>query len=1039
MKTNTALPIVASLWIGGELSYLEQVCLKSFADHGHRVILYTYGAVTGVPDCVEVFDANLIFPNQSYIRHAKSGSPAVHADAFRYRMIELQNVIWVDADMLCMRPWDFSDQWVFGWEKPGKLVCNAVLGLPRFSKTLKRLNALCATEYPIPPWAPEAEQARLKAAADAGNPVHVSEMAWGVWGPSALTYFLNDTGEMAHVLPQMAFFPISFRDRRMLLAPGDAVDRALDDGCYGVHLWNRRLRRRLVTHEGGIAAPDSFLGRALARHGIDPNAAPIPDEPPAHIAANVAAEAAPQNVGPAPAGRSVAPPTPVSTNPNVAPHRPAALEQMPLMRLRQSAEYQQMIDGLEERTSAIMGWLKPPDAPLSNGRVLAVTSMKNEGPFILEWIAYHLGIGVGHFLIYTNDCTDNTNAMLDHLQDLGIVTRLDNPWDPNSGKKPQHEALKDAVKQPCYGEADWVLTIDVDEFLNIHVGDGTLPDLFTACNEPNVISFTWKFFGNRDVPRFEDRLITEQFTACAPEFIPKPRLGWGFKSMFHKSAPYGRIGVHRPLDLHEGCEDQVRWVNGSGRVMPDQLLTNNGWRSTKRSLGYRLATLNHYILRSAESFLVKRERGRINHTEHDQGIEYWTRRNYATETDTRILARHDLMQPWLTRFRDDAVLARLHGEAVAWHRKRIAALKRKPDYRALYKALVAPDQPDALFVAKPDAEAEEAPDTAARVPSPLAPLAKPIAVQPPDSALQTPRDPRWSEARDAAQKAGGFFWEGPNNAFMFVPRSRRLIVSFDNISSARETGPRWPWGYKVLHREMGASVLGVMAAERNWFRDDFVPDAFQRLDAAGFFGQFDQVLFYGASMGGFGALTFCRHAPGAHVLALAPQSTLNADILPGESRWRWTRKLDWSGPYADAAGTLAKAGQVSIIADPYYAPDHAQVSRLMAPNVQWLHTPFMGHQIPNAFVMMGILKDMLFAAADGALSPAFYYAKFRARRDLPRYQHDLLMEAERRGKIRAAIQICEYTLKKRKAGNIEASLHRLRAELAEAQATEPAE
>ena len=85
-----SLPIVASLWIGGSLSYIEQVCLKSFVDHGHRTILYTYGEVGGVPEGVEVIDANLIFPNDNFIRHAKSGSPAVHADAFRYRMIELQ-------------------------------------------------------------------------------------------------------------------------------------------------------------------------------------------------------------------------------------------------------------------------------------------------------------------------------------------------------------------------------------------------------------------------------------------------------------------------------------------------------------------------------------------------------------------------------------------------------------------------------------------------------------------------------------------------------------------------------------------------------------------------------------------------------------------------------------------------------------------------------------------------------------------------------------------------------------------------------------
>ena len=1034
-----SLPIVASLWIGGRLSFLEQVCLKSFVDHGHRTILYTYGAVAGVPDGVEVLDANLIFPNDNYIRHAKSGSPAVHADAFRYRMIELQNVIWIDADVLCMQPWDFKDQWVFGWEKPDKLVCNAVLGLPRFSKTLKKLNELCATEYPIPPWAPAEERARMEAAAKAGHPVHVSEMEWGVWGPAAVTHFLFETGEMENVLPQMAFYPISFKDRRDLLAPGRVIDDQLTDGCYGVHLWNRRLRRRIITHEGGLPDPDSFVGRALTRHGIDPRAFPIPDEPPAHIREERAQQTPATSVASTlpdalPDAQPAAKADLVSQTAHVTVTPPAALAQMPVMENRQTPEYQRRTDELESRTGTITGWLTPPATPQKNDNILIVTSMKNEAPFILEWVAYHLGIGASHFLVYTNDCTDNTNAMLDRLQELGHVTRVANPWDPASGKKPQHVALKDAVKQDCYKAADWVLTIDVDEFVNIHVGDGTFADLFRATNDPNVISFTWKFFGNKGTADYQDRPVTEQFTACAPEFIPKPRLGWGFKSMFHKSSPYSRIGVHRPLGIEDNDVDRVRWVNGSGRAMPDQLLTNNGWRSTKRSLGYRLATLNHYILRSADSFLVKRERGRINHTDHDQGIEYWTRRNYATETDDRIIARHELMRPVLDGFMADDRLAALHAEAVDWHRARITHLKGLPDYKALYDDLLDDSRPDALFIDKSTEDLAEA--LSEQGATPAKPAVPPAAVLkdltrpvPPATAAAAPLHDRFDAARAQAAKVGGFLWEGGDNAVMFVPGSKRLIVSFDNISNVQEDGPRWPWGFKLMTGEMGASVLGVMGAKRNWFRNDFVHDTFETLRDQGFFDQFDDVLFYGASMGGFGALTYSRCVPGANVLAIAPQSTLDRRILPDDNRWGWTARLDWDGRFADAAGAPDGAGQVTIIADPYFQPDYDQVSRITGDNVTWLHTPFMGHQLPNAFVLMGILKPLLFAAAEGTLTPALFYKAFRARNDLPRYQHDLLMQAESRGKLRSAIRICEYTLRKRKAKNIAASLERLRAKL----------
>ena len=82
-----------------------------------------------------------------------------------------------------------------------------------------------------------------------------------------------------------------------------------------------------------------------------------------------------------------------------------------------------------------------------------------------------LAVGFTDILVYTNDCADPTNEILDRLATHGFVTRVDNPVRPETGEKPQHAALKDAGRQAVRKAADWVLTIDVDEFLNIHVGD----------------------------------------------------------------------------------------------------------------------------------------------------------------------------------------------------------------------------------------------------------------------------------------------------------------------------------------------------------------------------------------------------------------------------------------------------------------------------------------------------------------------------------------------------------------------------------------
>ena len=88
------------------------------------------------------------------------------------------------------------------------------------------------------------------------------------------------------------------------------------------------------------------------------------------------------------------------------------------------------------RVQARQDMLEPLAVPPRSEKIVVVTSMKNEGCFILEWVAYHLSIGVTHFLVYTNDCDDPTNEVLDRLEALEIVTRRDNPCLPGGKVKP---------------------------------------------------------------------------------------------------------------------------------------------------------------------------------------------------------------------------------------------------------------------------------------------------------------------------------------------------------------------------------------------------------------------------------------------------------------------------------------------------------------------------------------------------------------------------------------------------------------------------
>jgi len=193
-------------------------------------------------------------------------------------------------------------------------------------------------------------------------------------------------------------------------------------------------------------------------------------------------------------------------------------------------------------------------------------------------------------------------------------------------------------------------------------------------------------YGNADVEAFEDEFITSRFTACAPQMTRKPHQAWGFKTLFRNIGLFKKMGVHRPKGLRPQLVDQIAWVNGSGQAIPKKEY-RNAWRSTARTVGYDLVTLNHYALRSAESFLVKRDRGRVNHVDRDQGLSYWFCMNNNAKQDRSIQRMLPVLQAGYDKLLSDPEIAAAHTHSVSCHRARIDELKRSEQYRAFYSEL----------------------------------------------------------------------------------------------------------------------------------------------------------------------------------------------------------------------------------------------------------------------------------------------------------------------------------------------------------------
>ncbi len=266
---------IAALWIGGSLSYLEQLCLKSFLDAGHHVTLYSYEPIPNAPEGTEAADANAILPQTNFLRHERTNSPALHSDLFRYHLLaKTDRTIWADTDAYCVKPFTTPNGHFHAWESDSG-INGGVLGLPQDSATLAGLLDFTSDEFAIPDWYGRGYREELEAKKAAGTPVHAGEMKWGVWGPHALTHFLKKTGEVKYTLPRVALYPFHYADRRLMLKPGvDPADYVTDE-TFSIHFYGRRMRARIMQAHGGVPRPRSVVGQLLKKHGIDPLAAPI--------------------------------------------------------------------------------------------------------------------------------------------------------------------------------------------------------------------------------------------------------------------------------------------------------------------------------------------------------------------------------------------------------------------------------------------------------------------------------------------------------------------------------------------------------------------------------------------------------------------------------------------------------------------------------------------------------------------------------------------------------------------------------------------
>ena len=271
---------------------------------------------------------------------------------------------------------------------------------------------------------------------------------------------------------------------------------------------------------------------------------------------------------------------------------------------------------------------------------------------------------------------------------------------------------------------------------------------------------------------------------------------------------------------------------------------------------------------------------------------------------------------------------------------------------------------------------------------------------------------------------------GANHAAFFVDDSPTLIVTFETAESIRAGSPdQLPFGYRVAE-EQGWSHLCLISEGETWYRDPAVYRYFDRLVDAAFFEDFDRVVFYGAGMCGYAASAFCVTAPGATVIAVQPQATLDPRVTEWDARFAAHRRLSFTDRYGYAPDMIDGAGDVFVIYDPEEPIDAMHAALFTKPFVTKLRCRNLGSQIEKALMQMDVLAQLLDAAGEGKLNADVFARLYRARRTHGGYLRGLLARLQADERPLLSAYLCRSALSRIAAPRIRRRLEQLEAQLA---------
>ena len=221
--------------------------------------------------------------------------------------------------------------------------------------------------------------------------------------------------------------------------------------------------------------------------------------------------------------------------------------------------------------------------------ISVVAIIKNEAPYLAEWIRYHQLAGISHFYLFDNESEDDTRAVPKPFIEKGIVSCHLIP-----GRMRQYDAYNMALNRYA-SETKYLAVMDADEFLYADVATGCVCDvierILTESGAPGV-GINWCMYGSACLEHRPQGLVIQNYLYHArKDFISNHYI----KTVCNPRKVIGFRDAHCPVYYRGEVPVNVRKGPVCGPVT-EQVL-------------HEPVRINHYFTKSREEFLKKCARG----------------------------------------------------------------------------------------------------------------------------------------------------------------------------------------------------------------------------------------------------------------------------------------------------------------------------------------------------------------------------------------------------------------------------------------------